>query len=200
MDSLSGKDRTELTPEQRAFRRRQRGGSVTAAQRAAFLEAFAGCGVVADAAAAAGFTRHTAYRLRWRDEEFAAAWDEVKAEAEQHKLDAIEEYAQKVAAEGWERPVYQKGEIVGSYSQPEPRLMMYMLERRRGRDYGAGSTVDVNVTQVARVELSEEDRALLEPLKRRLLLGKDSSGEVIEGELVADTAAPPASGGDSGGA
>jgi hypothetical protein len=182
----SGAGESVLSQMQPHHRSMLRVEPVSDAQRAAFLEAYRACGVVGEAAKAAGFSRKTAYHQRSHNEEFAAAWEAAKAEAERHRLDAIEEHAQRVASEGWERPVYQRGEVVGSYMQPEPRLMMYMLERRRGGAYGAARSVDVNVTQVARVELSDEDRALLEPLKRRLLLGDQA--EVLEGEVVSEDA------------
>ncbi len=93
----------------------------------AFLAHLAECGVLTDAAAAAGVDRSSVFRRRQDDEEFdAAVRDAMEAAA-----DKLEREARRRALEGVEEPVYQGGQLVGTkrvYSDP---LLALLLKGRR---------------------------------------------------------------------
>jgi hypothetical protein len=97
---------------------------VTVPARAVFLAALAECGNVTKACAKAEITRMMAYRWRARDEEFAAEWDE----AAKVGLEGLEDEARRRAYEGYERPVYQGGSMVGTVKEYSDTLMTLLLK------------------------------------------------------------------------
>ncbi|SFS01686.1 hypothetical protein [Sphingomonas jatrophae] len=90
-----------------------------------FLFALADTGCVSDAAAEAGLSVRSAYRLRRRlgAEAFAAAWDEALVAASR-RLAAV---AYERAINGVARPVWHKGEQVGEERRYNDRLLMFLL-------------------------------------------------------------------------
>lgn len=82
--------------------------------------------------------RSTAYRLRDRDESFAAEWDEAVDEA----ADLLEEEARRRAHEGWEEPVFGRlsgkdageGEI-GAVRKYSDTLLIFLLKGARPEKY-----------------------------------------------------------------
>jgi hypothetical protein len=93
----------------------------------AFLAHLAECGILTDAAAAAGVDRSTVFRRRQVDEEFdAAVCDAMEAAA-----DKLEAEARRRALEGVEEPVYQGGLLVGTKRVYSDTLMALLLKGRR---------------------------------------------------------------------
>lgn len=93
----------------------------------AFLAHLAECGILTDAAAAAGVDRSTVFRRRQDDEEFeAAVRDAMEAAA-----DKLEAEARRRALEGTEEPVYQGGVLVGTKRVYSDSLMALLLKGRR---------------------------------------------------------------------
>jgi AcrR family transcriptional regulator len=93
----------------------------------AFLAHLAECGVLTDAAAAAGVDRSTVFRRRQDDEEFdAAVRDAMEAAA-----DKLEREARRRALEGVEEPVYQGGQLVGTKTVYSDSLLALLLKGRR---------------------------------------------------------------------
>jgi hypothetical protein len=85
----------------------------TPKNRAKFLDALREGSTVTIAAKAAGFTRNAAYDWRKDDPEFLRDWE-----------DAIE------AGTGVEKPVFQKGELVGHVQEYSDTLMIFLLKGR----------------------------------------------------------------------
>ena len=87
---------------------------------------------------AAGIGRRTAYEHRESDPEFAAAWDAALETA----WDALETEAVRRATEGVQKPVYQRGELVGHVTEHSDYLMGILLKGNRPTKYGAKLQVE----------------------------------------------------------
>jgi hypothetical protein len=113
-------------PAPRPEQRRKSKPAVSVKARAAFLEALAAGWSVTHAAERAGVARQRLYERRDADERFAAEW----RVAEQQGTDALEDEARRRAVDGWEEPVYQRGELVGHVRKYDSRLLEFLLRAR----------------------------------------------------------------------
>lgn len=95
----------------------------------AFLAALAECGILSQAAEAAGVDRVTVWRRRQDDAEFARACDEAIDMA----ADKLEGEARRRALEGVEEPVYQGGQLIGTKTVYSDSLLALLLKGRRKR-------------------------------------------------------------------
>ena len=95
--------------------------------RATFLAALEASGNVSAAARRAATHRGTAYRHRQADPEFRAAWDEALETA----LDDMELEARRRAVDGWDEPVFFKGEVCGHIRRYSDALIMFLLKAYR---------------------------------------------------------------------
>lgn len=84
-------------------------------------------GNVTLAADACGVARATVYNHRSSDPAFARAWDEALDEA----TDALEAEARRRALEGFEVPVFYKGEECGIIRKYSDGLLMLLLKAYR---------------------------------------------------------------------
>lgn len=95
----------------------------------AFLGALAECGILSQAAEAAGVDRATVWRRRQDDAEFSAACDQAIDMA----ADKLEAEARRRALEGVEEPVYQGGQLIGTKTVYSDSLLALLLKGRRKR-------------------------------------------------------------------
>jgi len=111
----------------------------TPARQRAFVAALVQTANVAEAAAAVGMSRHSAYRLRARPDAagFAAAWDAALAAG----VEQLEEAAIGRAIHGTARPVFYGGQLVGERRYYNDRLAMLILRARDPR-YRDGAAPD----------------------------------------------------------
>ena len=93
--------------------------------KAEFIEALALTGNVSEAARAISKSRSRAYEFYDEEPEFAALWDEAEAIA----ADALETEARCRGVEGWEEPVYYKGDIVGHIRKYSDRMLELLIAR-----------------------------------------------------------------------
>ena len=96
-----------------------------------FLSALAECGNVTHAARLAGWDRCYLYRKRQNDEAFAAAWKEAAVIG----VAALEDEARRRAYEGWDEPVFHKGEECGTVRKFSDTLLIVLLKAHRPEKY-----------------------------------------------------------------
>jgi hypothetical protein len=113
-------------PAPRPEQRRKSKPAVSVKARAAFLEALAAGWSVTHAAQRAGVARQRLYERRDADEHFAAGWEA----ALQQGTEALEDEARRRAVDGWDEPVYQRGELVGHVRKYDSRLLEFLLRAR----------------------------------------------------------------------
>ncbi len=99
--------------------------ALTPRARACFLAVLARLGNATAAAKAAGATPQAFYRLRKLEPAFSRAWDQARTAA----LDVLRLEAFRRAVEGWERPIYQRGELVGTERIYSDRLLEVLLQQ-----------------------------------------------------------------------
>jgi AcrR family transcriptional regulator len=104
---------------------------VSKAKQKQFLELVANAYSVTYAAAAVGVNRRTMYRLKDKDDEFAAAWDD----AWEAGADVVSDEIRRRAIEGVEEPLVSGGKIVGSVRRFSDRLLELEAKRRRPGEY-----------------------------------------------------------------
>ncbi|HZQ65652.1 MAG TPA: hypothetical protein VFA66_10545 [Gaiellaceae bacterium] len=123
-----------------------------------FLEALAAGWSVTHAALRAGVARQRLYERRETDEGFAEAW----ADAYRQGTDALEDEARRRAVEGWEEPVFQRGELVGHVRRYDSRLLEFLLRARDPARFRENATVEVTGGGGGPVRVRREGAASLE--------------------------------------
>jgi hypothetical protein len=122
-----------------ALGRRRRCDGFTSERQVVFLDAFARCGVVADAARAAGISRDTAYSLRNCAEgaAFALGWDAAFLKSRPRMADELHSRA----LNGVVDKIYRNGELWGERHRHDNRLAMAVLTRldRQAEGLGEGA-------------------------------------------------------------
>lgn len=103
----------------------------TIAQQRTFLAAFAELGVVTQSAERAGIDRRR--HTEWLETD--AAYRQAFADASEKATDLLEGEARRRAFEGWDEPVYQKGEMVGVIRRYSDRLLEILLRARRPAEF-----------------------------------------------------------------
>lgn len=136
-----------------------RGNSQSAAQRrprrkTVFLEALADTVNVTLACQRAGIPRRTAYDWRHSDQAFAAKWDDALDVG----IDLLEAELHTRAFDGVERPVYYKGEQVGTWRYYSDALAMFLLKAHRPERYREGYVAPEVMVAPAEGEITPEIR------------------------------------------
>ena len=90
----------------------------------AFIEVLRETGNVTLAAQHAGQSRNQVYHVRRHSEDFAAQWREALEEG----TDLLDAEARRRAVTGIDKPVYYKGEVVGSITKYSDSLLMFLLK------------------------------------------------------------------------
>lgn len=106
--------------------------------QAKFIASLRMYGVVAVAIRAAKINRTTLYDHRHKDANFAAKW----ADALEDAADALESEARRRAERGTLRPVFQRGEKVGSVREYSDTLMLAMLKAARPEKFRDNAKVE----------------------------------------------------------
>ena len=121
--------------------RKNREYAITAAHQTAFLEAYAQLGVITYAAKKAGIDRIRHYE--WMaDREKYPDYPARFEDAHQKACDSLESEARRRAVEGWQQPVYQKGELVGEITLYSDRLLELLLKAKRGNEFRERQSVE----------------------------------------------------------
>ena len=101
------------------------------ARKTTFLETLAETVNVSAACRKAGIRRRTAYNWRNADPRFAREWDDALDDG----IDAMEAELHRRAFEGVEKPVWHKGEQVGTVRHYSDGLAMFLLKAHRPARY-----------------------------------------------------------------
>lgn len=142
------------------------------ARQDALLAAFKRTCNISRSAEEVGIDRDNHYLWLQSDEEYRARY----AEAQEVAGEALRDEAVRRAKEGVDRPVYQKGELVGYERQYSDRLMIYLLSLRYGNPGGGGSlNLQINVGDLEKRLDAGRERARLRAV-----------GELGEGEGGSD--------------
>ena len=96
-----------------------------------FIELLRRTGNVTLAARYAGRSRNQVYHVRRHSEDFAAQWREALEEGS----DLLDAEARRRAVTGIDKPVFYKGEVVGSITKYSDSLLMFLLKAHRPQKF-----------------------------------------------------------------
>lgn len=105
-----------------------------------FLAALAECGNVTTAANSSGWNRTYLYHKRKADPAFAKAWDEAATIG----VAALEDEARRRAYEGWQEPVFHRGEVCGSVRKYSDTLLIVLLKAHLPEKYQERQKLDLD--------------------------------------------------------
>ncbi len=94
------------------------------AKKESFLESYAACGIITKAAEAAGIARDTFYEWCNTDDQFSAAADQALAAS----VDGARAELRRRAIDGWEEPVWYKGELAGTVRKFSDVCLIFLLK------------------------------------------------------------------------
>lgn len=100
-------------------------------KKAAFLAAFAETGNVTAAAKAADINRTLHYQWLETDTDYAKRFEEAREQA----VERMEREALRRAIEGWEEPVFHKGEVCGTVRKFSDTLLIFLLKGNAPQKY-----------------------------------------------------------------
>jgi hypothetical protein len=126
-----------------------------ASDQARFLTAFAIIGTISGAALAAKVGKRTHYNWLETDETYAARYEATHEEA----IDKAEQELRRRGVEGYNKPVFQGGKMVGTIREFSDTCLIFYLKGRRKSVFGDkrevtgkdGGPIEANVTKVERV-------------------------------------------------
>ncbi|HXH11169.1 MAG TPA: terminase [Alphaproteobacteria bacterium] len=118
---------------------------------------------VTEAAQMINMARRSLYDARERDPEFAKQWDDAVEEA----TDALEREARRRAVEGWDEPVFYKGQLQGYIRRYSDRMLELLLRAHRPDKFSERVNLHLVVKrEIARIE---QDVSLTEDEKQQLI-------------------------------
>lgn len=148
--------------------RRVRKDGWSARKREIFLDHFASCGNAGEACRAAGMAEGSAYRLRRRDPDFAAQYDEALGFSQSRLIELAIEYAKT----GGRMTSVEPGEIPPvDMARFDPELALKILRLPRPGANGNPSRVGARPQYASRAELTGAILKGLDALDRRLAKG-----------------------------
>lgn len=118
----------------------------------AALRVLARRGIVTSACEAADIDRGTAYDRRNNYPEFKVLWEE----AEKKAADFLEETAWKRATDGTEKPVWYKGEQVGTELEYSDTLLIFLLKGNKPEKFKERTETEHSGKVVIEVEYRDE--------------------------------------------
>jgi hypothetical protein len=103
----------------------------TAEKKKKFLKALGKTCNVSEAARLSGLSRRYWYKAKEKDRKFSEAWDD----AVEVGVDALEAEARRRAYEGWDEPVFYKGDATGVVRRYSDTLLIFLLKGARPKKY-----------------------------------------------------------------
>jgi hypothetical protein len=117
-----------------------------AVQKAKYLEGFAFDCTLTAGCKAANVHFHTVYQWREMDDDFVMRENELRVEL----ADRLEAEAIRRAFVGWDRPIYQRGELVGYERVYDGSLLKMLLAAARPEKFRENINVSGQVEQIVR--------------------------------------------------
>ena len=121
-----------------------------------FIEVLRETGNVTLAAQHAGQSRNQVHDVRQRSKRFAAQWDDALEEA----TDLLEAEARRRAFTGIDKPMFFKGEVVGSTKKYSDKLLMFLLEAHDPKFRDGVKVEHPGATDVDGVDKDREKRTM----------------------------------------
>ena len=115
-------------------------------QKAKYLEGFAEYCTITSGCKAAGVHNTTVYVWREMDDEFVLKENQLRAEL----ADRLEMEAIRRAYTGWDRPIYQRGELVGYERQYDGSLLKMLLAAYKPSVFRENINISGQVEQIIR--------------------------------------------------
>ena len=142
----------------------------------AFLRAYSAAGNLTEAARAVGVVRQSHYY--WLHH--LPGYREAAREAREMAADRLEREAWRRAVEGWEEPVYQQGQLVGTVRRYSDTLLAMLLRAARPERYRERVDLGSEPGRPVHISLSSADveaaRRLIEVMAtNRLRANRDAS-------------------------
>ena len=111
--------------------------------------------------------------MRRQSEDFAAQWDDALEEG----TDLLDAEARRRAVTGTDKPVFYKGEVVGSITTYSDRLLMFLLRAHRPQVFRDGGKVKQPGATDVDVDRDIEKRIMetLDRLNRMAALGDEAN-------------------------
>ena len=140
--------------------------------QAKFLDVYATIGTINKTASETGISRQTHYDWMAKDEEYRAKFRALRY----NNCQKIEDSLVERLVEGWDEPVYQGGELVGSKRKFDNSAAIAYLDRH-DKDFIAGKKQGVDVTSNGEslslgdkvVDLARTDPEYLEFQRQKML-------------------------------
>jgi hypothetical protein len=129
----------------------------TRRQQERYLEGIRQFGTLVHACQLARVSPHTVYAWREHSEDFSLR----ENEAQEHLTQTLEREALRRALEGFDRPVYQKGVLVGYERVYSDTLMNTLLKARRPDKYRENINVSGSVEQIVREVVGFDPKEVL---------------------------------------
>ena len=105
-----------------------------------FLRNFAEFGIIHKACEVSGLSASSVSNLRKRDPDFLAAFQRARESA----ADKLESEAHRRAVEGYDRPIFQKGEQVGVERVYSDRLLEIMLRANKPEKFSPAQRTEIS--------------------------------------------------------
>lgn len=160
VEKISGEVARDIAVSGVALRYRHDGW--TEARRTRFMQTLAMTGCVRDACRVAGMSNVSAYRLRRKSPEFAAAWDR----ALDHASLSLKAAAWARAVIGVEEPIVHGGKIVGMRRKFSDTLLRMLLQAADPETFGRKGAGE----NISRREEIEADAAAGRATRRKRLI------------------------------
>lgn len=129
-----------------------------------FLEALSTYGNISRAAEKSGLDRAGLYVKRRNDNAFSAEWDK----AMEIGVEAIEDEAKRRAFEGWEEPVWYRGDLCGTVRKFSDTLLIVLLKAHKPEKYRENSKVELSGKDGTPIEVEHSASPAIEDFIRRL--------------------------------
>jgi len=145
----------------------------------AFLSAYARLGVISEACREARIGRQTHYNWLENDPDYVERF----RLAHETSVDMAEAELRRRGIEGYDKPIYQGGELVGYVREYSDACLIFYLKGRRGDIFKERVDTTINTVQPVVVYVPENHRQLSGP---EAVIPESAPESVVDGEFTVD--------------